>query len=116
MGHHAFKHFVHDGWEDTLIVVGAEGTVDLGESVDAGAGEHTTGYIDHLEVLGAGERGDVAGLGADVVGYGGLEPGDVEMCSWVLLEVLDGFDGRVDVPSLYISFLTPPIRVYLIAR
>ena len=116
MSHDALEHLVHDRGKDSLVVVGAEGAVDLGESVDAGTGEHTAGYIDHLQVLGAGERGDVAGHGADVVGYGGLEPGDIEMRSWDLLEVLDGFDARVDVPSLYISFLTPPIRVYLIAR
>jgi len=116
LSHYAFEHFIHDGGKDALVVVGTERAVDLGESIDAGAGEHTAGDIDHLQVLGAGEGGDVAGFGANVVGDGRFEPWDIEMGSLDLSEVLDGFDGRANVPSLYISCFTPPIRVYLIAR
>lgn len=78
---HALQHFVHNRREDPLVVVGAEGTVDLRERFDARTGEDTAGDVDHLQVFGAGEGGDVSWLGADVVGYGGFEPGDVEVCS-----------------------------------
>ena len=45
--------------------------------------EHTEGQGDHLEILGAGGGGDVAGLSADIVDDGALEPRDEEVSSLV---------------------------------
>ncbi len=77
----ALEHLVDDGGEDALVVVLAEGAVDLGEGLDIGPGEHTAGDVDHLEVLGAGQRGDVPRLGANVVDDWRLEPRDDQMGS-----------------------------------
>lgn len=57
--------------------------VDLGEILDLGTVEDTQGQRDHLEILGAGGGGDVAGLGADIVDDGALEPRDEEVGSLV---------------------------------
>lgn len=75
----ALEHFVDDGWEDALVVVGAECAIDLGQGVDSGSGQDTACYVDHLQVFGAGQGGNVAGFGADVVGDRGLEPRYTEM-------------------------------------
>ena len=81
MSNHTLENFVDDGRKDALIIVGTKGTVDLGESFDPRPREHTAGDVDHLQVFGTGQGGDVAGFGADVVGDGGFEPGDFEVGS-----------------------------------
>jgi hypothetical protein len=80
--YHALEDFVHNGRQHTLVVVGAESAVDLGESVDGRAGENTASDVDHLQVFCTGQGGDVARFGADIVGDWGFEPGDEEMSSW----------------------------------
>lgn len=57
--------------------------VDLGELLDIGAVEDTESQGDHLEILGPGSGGDVAGLSADIVDDGALEPWDEEVGSLV---------------------------------
>ena len=78
----ALENFVDDGGEHPLIVVCAQCTVYLGQSLDSWTRENTAGDVDHLQVFGAGEGGDVAWFGAHVVGDGGFEPGDAEMRAW----------------------------------
>jgi len=80
----ALEHFVDDGREDALVVIGAEGAVDLGQGINSGSGQDTACDVDHLQVFGAGQGGNVAGFGADVVGDRGLEPGYAEMSAWVI--------------------------------
>lgn len=73
--------------------------------------EDAEGQADHLQVLGAGGGGDVAGLGADVEDDAALEPGDEEVGALAddgLLDALqtveddgpraalDVVDGRLD--------------------
>lgn len=82
MGYDRLEDFVDDRGEDSLVVVLAQGAVNGGEGINAGTGKDTAGDVDHLEIFGAGQGGDVAGFGADVVGDGGFEPGDDEMGSW----------------------------------
>lgn len=48
--HDGLQHFVHDRRKHTLVVIGAEGTVDNRESINAGTGEDTAGDIDHLKI------------------------------------------------------------------
>ena len=77
--HHALQHLVHNTRQHPLIVVGAQCAIDLGQRIHPRPRQHTAGDVDHLQVLGAGEGGDVAGFGAHVVGDGRLEPGDAEV-------------------------------------
>lgn len=81
MSDDALEDLIDDGGQDAFVVVGAERSEDLREGFDPGSGEDSAGDIDHLKVLGAGEGGDVAGFGADVVCDGCFEPGDVYVCS-----------------------------------
>src|SRR5690242_14091655 len=76
------ENLIHDGWQHTLVVVGAEGTVDLGKSVDAWPREHTAGDVDHLKIFCASKGGDVARFGADIIVYGCFEPWDTNMCAF----------------------------------
>ena len=95
LGDDALEDLVDNRGQDALVVVGAEGAVDLGQGVDAGPREDTAGDVDHLQVLCARERGDVAGLCADIVGDGRLEPGDVEVGAFVVDLLLDAAEARV---------------------
>ena len=79
LGDDALEHLVDDAGQNALIVVGAEGAVDLREGVDARPRQHTAGDVDHLQVLGARQGGDVAGLGPHVVHDGCFEPGESQM-------------------------------------
>jgi hypothetical protein len=95
LGDDALEDLVDNRGQDALVVVGAEGAVDLGQGVDAGAGQDTAGDVDHLQVLCAGEGGDVAGLCADIVGDGRLEPGNVEVGAFVVDLLLHAAEARV---------------------
>ena len=53
--------------------------MDLGKRIHARPGQNTASDVDHLQVLGAGERGDIARFRADVVVDGCLEPGNVDV-------------------------------------
>lgn len=54
------------------------------------------GQADHLQVLGAGGGGDVAGLGADVEDDAALEPGDEEVRALVDDLLLDALQPVED--------------------
>lgn len=43
--------------------------------------KHPQGQADHLQVLGPGGGGDIAGLGSHIKDNTPLEPGDQEMCA-----------------------------------
>jgi hypothetical protein len=77
--HDTLQHLVHDTRQHPLVVVLAERPVNLWQGIDARARENTAGNVDHLEILGAGERGNTAGFGADVVVDGRLEPGNADV-------------------------------------
>ena len=81
LSYHTLEDFVDDRWEDTLIVVCAKCPVDLWESIDERTREDTACYINHLQVFCAGQGCNVSRFGADIVGYGCFEPGDLEMSS-----------------------------------
>ena len=95
LGHDAFEHLVDDARQHAVIIVGAQRAVDLRQGVHSRPREHTTGDIHHLQVLGAGERGHVAGSGAHVVGDGRLEPGDAEVGAFIKNLLADAADARV---------------------
>ena len=82
LGHNTLQYFVDDRRQNSLIKVGSKGTIDLGKGVHSGLGQDTTGDVDHLKVLGAGERGDVARLCADVIDNGRFKPWDPDMRSY----------------------------------
>ena len=73
---------IDDRWENSLVVIGAESSIDLWKGLDSWSGQDTASDVHHLEILGAGERGNVAWLGADIVVYWGLEPWDLDVCTW----------------------------------
>jgi hypothetical protein len=76
---HALQHFVDNRRQHALVVVGSQCAVYLGQGIDSGSRQNTAGDVDHLQVLGAGERGDISRFRAHVVGDGCLEPGNAEM-------------------------------------
>lgn len=82
LGNHALQHLVNNGRQHTLIVIRPQSPVDLGKSVYSWPGKHTAGNVDHLQVLGPGEGGNIPGLRADIICNGGLEPRDTEMGSF----------------------------------
>ena len=49
---HSVAHFVHDGWEHTLVHVGAQVSVDIGKVLNGRTAEDTKGDIDHLQICG----------------------------------------------------------------
>ena len=109
LGDDGLEDLVADGGEDTLVVVDAEvllssslsapdGTprvkhgregggiwggrtnlVDLGQSLHVGTVQHPQRQADHLQILAAGGRGDVPGLGPDVEDDAPLQPGHQEV-------------------------------------
>ena len=82
LGHNALQNLVDDRRQNSLIKVGSKGTIDLGKGIHSGLGQDTAGDVDHLKVLGAGERGDVARLCADVIDNGRFKPWDPNMRSY----------------------------------
>ncbi|KAI7288201.1 Prohibitin-2 [Hortaea werneckii] len=98
--HDALQHLVDNARQDSLVVVLTQRPVNLGQSVDAWAGENTAGDVDHLKILGAGEGGDGAGFGADIVVDRRLEPGQTDMGTFGVDFLADTaetgvFDGAV---------------------
>jgi hypothetical protein len=98
-GNDSLEDLVSDGGKNTLVIVlsqvlqgvsgvpeasaGAGYLVDLGEVLDVGTVEDTKGQRDHLQVLGSGGGRDVAGLSADIVDDGTLQPRNEEVSSLV---------------------------------
>ena len=82
LGDNTLQDLVHNRWEDSLVVVGTEGSVDLWEGLDSWSGQDTAGNVDHLEILGSGKGGDVAWLRADIVIYWCLKPWDLNVCTY----------------------------------
>ena len=101
LGDDALKHLVDNRGEDTLVVVLAEGPVDLGQRRDIRPREHTAGDVNHLEILGAGQGGDVSRLRAHIVDNGRLEPREDQMRSCRRVSSVEaslgsgGWGGRV---------------------
>lgn len=99
LGDDGLEDFVSDGGEHTFIVIstvrlflyiskvtgkktgGKPYLVDLGQVRDLGTVQHTQRQADHLQILGAGRRGDIPGLGSHVVDDAPLQPGNQEMRS-----------------------------------
>jgi len=77
--HHALQHLVHNARQHPLIVIRAQRSVDLRQRIYPWSRQHTAGDVHHLQVLGAGEGGDVTRLSADVVVDRSLEPGDLDV-------------------------------------
>ena len=75
----ALQHLVDNAGQYSLVVVGSKCAVDRGKRIDARPGQNTAGDVDHLQVLGASEGGDIAGFRADIVVDGCLEPGNVDV-------------------------------------
>lgn len=93
--HHALQHLVDNTRQHPLIVVGAQRAVDLRQSLYPWPRKDTHGDVHHLQVLCAGQGGDVAGFGADVVGNGRFEPGDAEMGAFGVDVGTDAADAGV---------------------
>jgi hypothetical protein len=91
----ALEDLVDDTGKDALVVVGSKGTVDLRQGIDARSGQDTAGNVDHLQILGTGEGGDVARLRADIVDDGSLDPGDLQVGSFGVDVALDTADAAV---------------------
>lgn len=81
LGDDTLQDLVDNRREDSLIVIGTESSVDLWEGLDSWSGQDTAGDVHHLEILGAGEGGNIAWLGADIVVYWGLEPWNLDVCT-----------------------------------
>lgn len=116
LGHHALQHLVDDGRQHPLVKVRTQSPVDLRKGVDPRSGQDTAGDVHHLQVLGAGQRRNVAGLRANVIDDGSFNPGDPKMRSYKSVSLANRLTTRVGIPSLYISFFTPLILEYLMAR
>ena len=105
LGNNTLEDLVDNAGKDALIIVGSKSTVDLRQSIDAGSGQDTAGNVDHLQILGTGEGGDVARLRADIVDDGSLNPGDLYVGSFGVdlaldtanTAVLDGAATTIDV-------------------
>lgn len=67
---------IDDRRQNALIVIRAEGAIDLGKGVDPRPRQHTASDVHHLQVLCAGERSYIAGFGANVICDWCFEPGD----------------------------------------
>jgi len=80
---HTLQHLVHDTGQYSFIVVRAECPIYLRQRIDSRSREHTAGDVDHLQILCAGEGGDVAWFRTDVVGDGGFEPWEAQMGAFV---------------------------------
>jgi hypothetical protein len=111
LGNNTLENLVDDTGKDALVVVGSKSTVDLRKGIDAGSGQDTAGNVDHLQILGTGEGGDIARLRADIVDDGGLNPGDLQVGSFgvdVALDtadtaVLDGAATTIDVEECVVE-------------
>lgn len=77
----ALQDLVDNGGQHTLVKVLAKGTVNLWQSIDAGPGQDTAGDVDHLQILGTSQGGNVARLRADIVNNRGFDPGNPEVSS-----------------------------------
>lgn len=82
--HHALQHLVDDARQHTLVVVLAQGSVYLWQSIDPRSRQNTTRNVHHLQVLGSGQGRDAARLGADVVIDRRLQPGEAEVGAFVV--------------------------------
>ena len=49
---------IDDRWENSLVVIGAESSIDLWKGLDSWSGQDTASDVYHLEILGAGEGGN----------------------------------------------------------
>lgn len=76
LGHHRLEHLVDQRGQNSLVVVLAKGLVDSRQSRDAGSRQHSAGDVDHLQILGTGQRSHISRLGSHVVDDGALEPGN----------------------------------------
>lgn len=56
LGNNALEDLIDNRWQDALIVVGTEGSVDLGQGVDFRSREDTAGNVDHLQIFGTRQR------------------------------------------------------------
>jgi hypothetical protein len=81
LSHDALQHLIDNRGQHTLIEILAQSAVDLGQSVHAGPGQDTASNVDHLQVLGTGQGGNVARFGADIIDNGSLEPWDTNVGS-----------------------------------
>lgn len=101
LGHHALEHLVHNRGQHTLVIVGAEGSVNLRQSLHLWSRQHTAGNVDHLQILGARQGGDVSGLCSHIVDDGGFKPGDVDVsaCDDIVSRCVE-MSSHVVLPSL----------------
>ena len=76
MSDHGFEHFVGDGGQDTLVVIGSDVVVDFGELVLDGTEEDSECDIDCLEVFGTGGRGYERWSCSDFESLDALNEGD----------------------------------------
>ena len=83
LGNDRLEHLVADGGEDTLVEVGSELPVQAGELLNYGAPEHTKLDVDHLQILGTGDRGDLPRSGPHVHNDRALDDRDNEVRSLV---------------------------------
>lgn len=114
LGDNAFENLVDDGRQNALIVVGAEGSIDLGQGVDLGPREDTAGDVNHLQVLGSRQGRHQPRLRSHIVGNGRLEPGDHEVraCRPGLvppIAQISGCPGRTFGVNLLAHTAQPPV-------
>jgi hypothetical protein len=91
---------IDDRWENALVVVNSQVTVEALKLRLIGSVKHSQAHIDHLEVLGAGHRLDCLGMSSHVVNDGSLEPGKHQMIPFLVHGVTDSgqlaeLDGSV---------------------
>jgi len=111
LGDDTLQDLIDDTGKNALVVVGSKSTVDLRQGIDAGSGQDTAGNVDHLQILGTGEGGDVARFRADIVDNGSLNPWDLQVGSLgvdVALDtsdtaVLDGAATTIDVEECVVE-------------
>jgi len=103
LGDHSLQHLGSNGGQDTLIVVLAEDRVDLGQLVGNGTVQDAERDVDILQILAAGDHGNVAGLRADVEDDGPLHPRDEEvgaLADHVLLDAGEAIEDDRPVAAL----------------
>lgn len=47
---YALEHLVDNGWQDTLVIVSSQFTVDCWQCRDVGSRKHTARNVDHLQI------------------------------------------------------------------
>lgn len=78
----SFQNLIANGGENLLVVFETEILDDEGEFVGVRAREDTECEVNHLEILGAGDRGEGVRASADIEDVGFLDPRDEEVSAF----------------------------------